>query len=340
MSLMPRTRGVQLSVTFFLFVCLLAISMPSWVLAAKDLSKDDLMRVVDEVETKSIYARGPQWLAVKQRLVAASTLVRQDDQGAVLLLGALRAVGDKHAFAVPADKLHQTVARQSHKPVVRSMSSKEAGIAHSYLYLPSFAATSKDDLIRYAGDLRRELARRVEAKGECGWIVDLRDNEGGNMWAMLAGVAPILSANSVGGFKRSDGRIEQWLISARGVAYGSNLALPLTSNAGTRRDAHVAVLISERTASSGEAIAIAFRGQERSRFFGERTKGLTTSTERVLLADSLNLFFSTASFVDRHGNSYLNGVSPDEDVPTRSAAASDDVMDEAKRWLTLECRSR
>jgi hypothetical protein len=39
--------------------------------------------------------------------------------------------------------------------------------------------------------LVQQLIRELDAQSSCGWIVDLRENTGGNMWPMLAGLGPV-----------------------------------------------------------------------------------------------------------------------------------------------------
>ncbi|MSO60642.1 MAG: hypothetical protein EXQ50_00875 [Acidobacteria bacterium] len=66
------------------------------------------------------------------------------------------------------------------------------------------------------------------------------------------------------------------------------------------------------TASSGEAIAIAFRGRSSTRLFGAMTRGLTTSNRVFPLSDGALLNLTTAAFADRTGTPYREGVTPDE----------------------------
>jgi C-terminal processing protease CtpA/Prc len=72
--------------------------------------------------------------------------------------------------------------------------------------------------------------------------------------------------------------------------------------------AQVAVLIDRRTASSGEAMAIAFRGHANTRSFGERSYGASTSTRGVLLADDANIVLAVSVFADRNGTMYRHGI--------------------------------
>jgi C-terminal processing protease CtpA/Prc len=49
-----------------------------------------------------------------------------------------------------------------------------------------------------------------------GWIVDLRGNLGGNMWPMLAGVAPLIDSRMMGSFVDADGKKTTWFVDAEG----------------------------------------------------------------------------------------------------------------------------
>lgn len=54
----------------------------------------------------------------------------------------------------------------------------------------------------YADSLQMQIGA-LDSAGACGWVVDLRQNTGGNMWPMLAGVGPLLGAEVVGTFTNS-----------------------------------------------------------------------------------------------------------------------------------------
>jgi carboxyl-terminal processing protease len=92
----------------------------------------------------------------------------------------------------------------------------------------------------------------------CGWIVDLRENQGGNMWPMLAALRPFLGGEKLGNFESPSEKSPAW-IAPRNVGSPD---VDFTS-------ATVAVLIGPKTASSGEAVAVAFHGRSKTRLFGE-----------------------------------------------------------------------
>lgn len=94
----------------------------------------------------------------------------------------------------------------------------------------------------------------------------------------------------------------------------------------------VAVLTNRSTASSGEAIVVAFRGRPNTRSFGEGTRGVSTSNRSFALNDGAMLLLTVAIFADRTGQKYGDVIVPDEVVDTPSSE-SDRVLDTAVKWL-------
>ena len=88
----------------------------------------------------------------------------------------------------------------------------------------------------------------------------------------------------------------------------------------------MAVLLGPKTASSGEAIAVAFSGRPQTEFFGRRTGGFATSNQNVPLGDGMVAFVMTSEMADRHGRTFPKGLAPavedasDEDAGLRALA--------------------
>ena len=93
----------------------------------------------------------------------------------------------------------------------------------------------------------------------------------------------------------------------------------------------LAVLIGPRTASAGEAIAIALLGRDNVRSFGKQTGGLTSGNIGVTMPDGAMLIITAGHFVDRRGRVYRAGISPDETI--EPIAGSDKVRGRAREWL-------
>jgi C-terminal processing protease CtpA/Prc len=88
--------------------------------------------------------------------------------------------------------------------------------------------------------------------------------------------------------------------------------------------APVAVLTGPRTASSGEATVLAFRGRAQTRSFGQPTAGVSTANVVRRLVDGSALVLTTSVMRDRNGHGDGRKIAPDQatvgDATTVAAA--------------------
>ncbi|MDY0980348.1 S41 family peptidase [Stenotrophomonas sp. CFBP8994] len=183
--------------------------------------------------------------------------------------------------------------------------------------------------------------RSEDQRNLCGWIVDLRENRGGNMWPMLAGIAPLLSTDPkhrevIGAFVRG-AEHQTWSIESGRVLLGERSPMSLDSASYVLRHPAppVAVLIGPRTASSGEAVALAFRGRPATRSFGQKTSGYSTANVPTPLPDGSTLSLTVSVSVDRNLKGDGGKLEPDFTIEDGVEAES-----AARSWLMAQpaCR--
>ena len=210
-----------------------------------------------------------------------------------------------------------------------------------FVVLPRCSAKDNDGLLLYAADVRRILTD-LSAQNPQGWIVDLRGNTGGNMWPMLTGIGPILGDGPVGSFVAADGNVtwfyQDGKTGTRNPAGLETVSLTLEDKPVLMTpSAPVAVLVDSSTASSAEAITIAFHGRPDTRFFGTRTAGKSTAVQPFKMDDGAELYLTTAIDADRSGKAYPDGFTPDEVIPYNSSSvpqeSNDQVLAAAQTWL-------
>src|SRR5262249_44853498 len=140
-------------------------------------------------------------------------------------------------------------------PVVNSL---EGAAGIGYVSGPAY---NGGDLKGVQEDATRAHALRatVAPPATCCRVLGFRHDGGGNMCPMLAGLKPFVGTVHLGSFSGPTGAGTPW-IAGSGVKVDPPPSLsPLDSSA-------VAVLIGPRTASSGEAVGVAFHGRPRTRF--------------------------------------------------------------------------
>jgi carboxyl-terminal processing protease len=117
---------------------------------------------------------------------------------------------------------------------------------------------------------------------------------------------PLIGSGVVGYFVSPDSVRTSWEMERIATA---PLAPPLAHS----RPA-AAVLHDSVTASSGEAVVVAFRGRPATRTFGQSTRGLSTANRTNVLPDGSKLMVTTSVFADRTGRLYGGRILPDQEL--------------------------
>jgi carboxyl-terminal processing protease len=143
-----------------------------------------------------------------------------------------------------------------------------------------------------------------------GWIVDLRLNLGGNMYPMIGGLQSLLGEGKMGAFVSKNQETTEWTIS-KGVFKAGLDSVTIANSLCDFKTLPVVVLISQLTSSSGEAVAIAFKGRDKTIFLGEPTSGYITALNRYQLDSHAMLLVAEAYMCDRTGFCYTKKLTPD-----------------------------
>lgn len=269
-----------------------------------------LRAAMDAIQTSALHADRVDWRAERSRLLTAELKVRPAQEAHVSINRLLKSLGDRHSFLQPSTGAlsHRDTAGAAQPISTRVFD----GVG--YLLVPGFRGADEETGRSYSAELCTALAAGAKTPLN-GWMVDLRRNGGGNMWPMIAGLRPLLGDGAIGSFKDRAGKVETW---------------PADRNAACSVDltaSRVAVLVGPVTASSGEAVAVAFKGRKNTTFFGQPSAGLSTANRGIPLPDGSVLMLAVATFVDRDGVEYPGGIEPDFPLPSGEDAIA------ARKWL-------
>jgi C-terminal processing protease CtpA/Prc len=299
-----------------------------------------LSEALDTLAHVSLHRDEVDWPALRDSVMRRASRATTYAESWPTIEWALRRV-DRHSFLqtpAPPTPAPSTTTRAA-RPRPPAVSARMIDGRYGYLLVPWFPGAPRasyvDSLQRFIGEM--------DGAGACGWVVDLRGNEGGNMWPMLAGVGPLLGDTLVGSFE-VHGDVQTW----RYVSGGARYAGPRDSMPAVRGDAPavrvrdplapVAVLTDRRTASSGEATLVAFRGRPNVRAFGDTTAGYNSVNSGYRLRDGANMVVTIGRNRDRTGHDYPLRVAPDEVVS--ESASGDAPLARATAWLAEQgaCR--
>lgn len=247
------------------------------------------------------------------------------------LLESLRPLGDHHSFFMSAEEM-KNWENDGSKVVQIEYPVCTVRDNCGYLFVPPFHGGNPKLIQAYADSLQRgiEVLSKTNIKG---WIVDLRQNTGGNMEPMIAGLGPLFSAEKLGSLIDVNGKQSAWYYkngTYSGDGYkGWKVTHPFT----LKTSLPIAVLTGNQTGSSGEIVAISFIGNAKTRSFGQPTWGLTTGNSGFDLRDGSQLFLASTVMSDRNGKAYTSSVAPDsftEDLPDTE---NDETIDAAVKWI-------
>ncbi len=255
---MPAAR---LGVTVLVVGGRLKVAAVAFLVAQPVGSSDDestpaeyLTEVLDAVEEQAYYADRVDWdqWRADAAAEAATAQVTADTYGFVQRL--LNELGDDHSFFVPPSSGDGETVLEL--PFIAPEGSVDAD-SIGWLNLPAY---SSDDLW---GAEYVDAAHDVLAAAACGWIVDLRFNGGGNLYPMLAALAPLLGPGPLLGYRDRHGRTDSWMIDDDGTVVADGWPPPPRSDpirfiVGSP----IAVLHGSGTASSGEGVVMALRGRQ------------------------------------------------------------------------------
>jgi C-terminal processing protease CtpA/Prc len=129
---------------------------------------------------------------------------------------------------------------------------------------------------------------------------------------MLAGVGPLLGEGVCGYFIRNEEKVPI-IYKSGGSWQGKNLRTSVSGKPHILETPvkKIMVLTGSRTCSSGEIVALAFKGLPNVQLIGEATAGLTTANSTYQLSNNAMLVLSVCREADRTGRLCQGSIRPD-----------------------------
>jgi carboxyl-terminal processing protease len=311
-----------------------------------------LNQALDWEQDNSYYTAKINWASARPDVIAKAGAAQKpsDTYGAIQysLDQYLKPLGDDHSGFWPpssAPGRSNSPSNDAHYQILGSVIAPKI----AYMQIPSYAGTN--DLGHV--DSTVTLIKSLDAGAPCGWIFDLRTNLGGTWAVMLTALNPFVGDGNFAGAQFSDGsKIQLYVQQGEAGVFdpAANRRYPYlkSSNLYTLRKSNqpVALLQGINTASAGELILLAFKGNATpARSFGGDSRGDTsTPVGTYLTPDSAYLNITAGLMFDRTSKIWGTPVPPDQVVtggaswPT-AGQTSDPVVQAALAWLNArpEC---
>lgn len=269
-----------------------------------------LAELVAVMEAHSINRLKIDWVSFRSTVLSVAGTAQTVESTFPAIQVALNLLGDSHSSYQPArGGLRLAATRRSCSGQGVGTPVIPAGVG--YVRVGGFSGSAAE-ADAFANAVQQTIAN-ADREVLAGWIVDVRGNTGGNMWPMIAGVGPVLGEGVVGYFIDPVG-VEIPFEYRNGASWeNGTLAQRVDAPYRLRRESpRVAVLFDGATASSGEAVVVAFQRRADTRTFGAVTCGLSTANEAYPMSDGATLLLTVAVMADRTKFQYGHAIAPDE----------------------------
>jgi C-terminal processing protease CtpA/Prc len=288
---------------------------------AKQLSKE----IIKVIKTYSIYKDSLDFDSVEKDFLNNIDTFTTYEKVGYYYTEVLRGAGDNHSFYT-TQEIMKSYSKKQKENLNFSYKLLDGGIG--YLSIPGFLSVDTKVVDSFANSIYNAIREMDSAVTVKGWVVDLRNNTGGNMWPMVSGLNALIGTEATPGyFKFADGKTTSpWKIPSPVHTFILTNQYQL-KNKGTK----IAVLYGKRTASSGEMTAISFIGKPNTRSFGTATAGYTTANSIYSLREG-NIFVLASSYVlDRNYKAYTGKITPD--VLIENTGDETLVLKKALAWI-------
>jgi len=279
------------------------------------------------------------WAAVRERALAHARGAVTAAESHLAVRFAVRELGDRHSYlqSPTVTRALQTTAVSNARTGAAPTAPRGRRLGRlAEIDVPGFAGGTPVEQVEFAEALKN-IIQLNDVDEVCGWVVDLRQNSGGNLWPMLAGLGPLLGAGELAASVYPDSRrVGVWYRDGQ-AGFGDYTQLRVRAPYALRAPVPVAVLVGPGTASSAEVLAVAWRGRPGTRSFGAPTRGLSAGNRTFALADGASLVLTVAATSDAAGRVLEGPLVPDELVVADSGRGTrsdgDATLAAAVAWL-------
>ncbi len=312
--------------------------------------KVTLHPIVQKAKQTSLFTDRIQWNDVNARFLE---LVKDEKSEEDLINGLqylINSLGDKHA-QVRSSKDYSIVVSYTGEIEEEMGVERDANFVNNVLndVTAKFFYMLMEENIGYLkvvgigpGDVKEQAdfirngLKDLKGNGADKWIVDLRYNGGGNMEPMIAGLAPLIGEGKIGGSVNNQNEIaREYTIENGQFNNNGRIACEMDNLPEIKPEEKVVVLLSRYTISSGEMVAVTFKGRDNTLFIGEETAGYTTGNGFDPINEELVLIISQDVFADRNNTSYSKRVGVDEYIKFQHDTSFDNDLQitRAIEWL-------
>jgi len=306
--------------SFMIITCLtISSGATGQVSGLPDSLQTYLDTVLNLIERRSLYGKHADWPMIRDSANSIASNARNIQDLMPAIKYVFTTIGDHHGGLLYRG---QKYGMEGKKIVVGDEFSAVWKIGakirtqildseYAYIFIPPIWALTETETTMYAQQIQDSICK-LNRSNIRGWIVDLRANLGGNMYAMIGGLGCLIGDGVLGSFIDAKGHTTHFLLKMGDAFEGTKRWTNIQNKCMMTEHPKIAILLSQLTSSSGEIVAIAFKGRPMTKFIGENTAGYVTANDDPYFIDKDSmLLVAAATISDRNHKLYTDFVQPD-----------------------------
>ncbi|MGS2741930.1 S41 family peptidase [Sinomicrobium sp. M5D2P17] len=260
------------------------------------------------IEERSIKKDDINWTALKQTIKDSIKTFKSNDDVYRAIDYTVKLIDDGHSIFLPSSTPNPLLSDTLKIPEITS---KVLDGDIGYLKLTGFLANDSISTI-YTQNIRKSLMKLDKEHNLSGWIIDLRKNKGGKLSTECLGVAPLFQKSLVGIAKNNKNEFIEISCFPDAFYFGDYKMDSITSDTLLlNKNKKIAVLVGNNTASAGEFISLAFKFQDNTKVFGEKTRGMTSHLELISFMSDAKLLLASKNYCDKNKEVIHGSIEPD-----------------------------
>lgn len=280
----------------------------------ENINNEDLKfykELIKHFKKNSLNKDSIDWESFEKKVMGKAKISRDS-----AIIKALSLNGEEHSSYFKKEQQTSLYGQYKSKTLIESINNI------GYIKINSFRA-SRNSLKETISKAKIYINKRIETiKSQDkdnlkGWVIDLRNNSGGDMWPMIISLTPFLKDGVLGYtiknekeniWKKENDLIYYKSINKTKKYLGKDKSLGYNLK---NENLKIAILVNERTSSSGEATAIALMNNQNVKFFGTKSFGYTTNNTSIEMKNGDFLVLTTGIWKNFKREEFKTGIIPD-----------------------------
>ncbi len=301
--------------------CFKIILLSFILISCNKVIKSDTERYFEEtfnlIKDNSVKSNEIDWIELNKTVRDSIRNLNSNYDVHLAIAYAIKLINDGHSiFGAPqkSDGKQGINSKKTSDSILKIPAIKTKIVENDIGYIKLSGLSIVNDSLSksYTLEIRKALLELDKSGVLSGWIIDLGAHGGGRLSCESLGLAPLFENSLIGIYWNNKNIYNKIICTNKYFKFGEHIQDSLLYDSTlVNKNKKIAVLVDERTVSSGEFLALAFKFQDNSRIFGKQTRGKTSHCGFYKLRDDAILLLAQAYDCDINRNIIKEGIIPD-----------------------------